>query len=65
MKEGLASEDTMIWIWVGGNPVGQDWSLGSVRLFTLRDAVKQYKRRLRRAATHGGAPVGWLAGGCL
>lgn len=50
MKERLASEHTMMWIWVGGNPVGQDWNLGSVRLFTLHDAMRQYKRRLRRVA---------------
>lgn len=49
MKKGLASEDTMIWIWVGCNPAGQDWSLGSVSLLTLEDAMKQYRRKLRRA----------------
>lgn len=48
MKKGLASEHTMVWIWVGGNPVGQDWTLGSVRLFTLEEAMTQYARKLRR-----------------
>jgi hypothetical protein len=42
-------EDSMISIWMGGNPVGEDWSLGSVRLFTLEDAMSQYTRKLRRA----------------
>jgi hypothetical protein len=42
-------KDSMISIWMGGNPVGEDWSLGSVRLFTLEDALKQYERKLRRA----------------
>ena len=49
MKKGLASEETMIWIWVGGNPVGRDWNFGSVRLFALEEALKQYVRKLRRA----------------
>lgn len=57
MKKGLASKQTMIWIWMGGNPVGQDWSLGSVRLFTLEDALKQYARKLRRAGFSAG--VAW------
>ena len=39
----------MIWIWVGGNPAGEDWSLGSVRLFTLADALKLYRRKLQKA----------------
>ena len=39
----------MIWIWVGGNPAGQDWSLGSARLFTVEEAMKQYWRKLQRA----------------
>jgi hypothetical protein len=56
MKKGLASEDTMIWIWLGSNPVGSDWSLGSVRLVTLPDAIKAYARRVRAAANHG-APL--------
>ena len=49
LKKGLAMEDSMISIWMGGNPVGEDWSLGSVRLFTLEDAMRQYARKLRRA----------------
>jgi hypothetical protein len=46
MKKGLATENTTVWIWVGCNPVGQDWSFGSVRLFTLEHAIKQYARKL-------------------
>ena len=54
----------MMWIWMGGNPVGEDWSLGSARLITLSDAIKAYARRVRAAANHG-APLGeWLEGGC-
>ena len=47
MKKGLATEDTMIWIWVGGNPVGRDWSLGGVRISTLEEAMRAYARKLR------------------
>jgi hypothetical protein len=63
LKKGLASEDTMIWIWVGSNPVGNDWSLGSVRLVTLPEAIKAYARRVRAAANHGAPLLAWLAGG--
>jgi len=49
MAKRLASEETMIWIWVGGNPVGPDWSLGSVRISTLEQAMKTYARKLRCA----------------
>ena len=49
MAKRLASEDTMSWIWVGGNPVGPDWSLGSVRISTLEQAMKTYARKLRCA----------------
>ncbi len=52
----------MIWIWVGTNPVGEDWSLGSVRLFTLADAIKAYARRVRAACNHGAPLRAWLAG---
>ena len=38
-----------IWIWVGTNPVGQDWSLGSAGLYSLAEAIKTYKRKLRQA----------------
>jgi hypothetical protein len=64
MKKGLASEETMMWIWMGGNPVGEDWSLGSVRLITLPDAIKAYARRVRAAANHGAPLREWLAGRC-
>jgi hypothetical protein len=36
----------MVWICMGGNPVGQDLRLGSVRRYTLEDAVKQCARKL-------------------
>ena len=49
MRNALASEDTMTWIWVGTNPVGHDWSLGSVSLYSLTDALKHYDRKLQRA----------------
>ena len=49
MRKALASEDTMIWIWVGTNPVGHDWSLGSASLYSLAQALKHYYRKLRRA----------------
>ena len=48
METGLASEDTMIWIWVGNNPLGLDWSLGSVSLYSLTVVLKHYERKLRR-----------------
>lgn len=44
-----AGEDMTIWIWVGANPVGQDWSLGSAGLYSLAEAIKTYKRKLRQA----------------
>ncbi len=49
LREPLASEETMIWIWMGVNPEGKDWSLGSAGLFTLAEAWQHYKRKLRRA----------------
>ena len=39
----------MTWIWMGANPVGHDWSLGSVSLYPLTGALKHYERKLRRA----------------
>ena len=54
MAPSLASKDTMISIWMGSNPDGNDWSLGSVRLFTIQDAMLHYGRKLRRAAALGG-----------
>ncbi len=42
----------MTWLWMGTNPVGEDWILGSVGLFTLERAIKSYCRKLRRAG-HG------------
>jgi hypothetical protein len=48
MNSGAASEDTMIWIWVGNNPVGHDWSLGSVRLFSIQETLLHYLGKLRR-----------------
>lgn len=38
-----------IWMWVGTNPVGQDWSLGSAGLYTPAEAMGKYKRKLRQA----------------
>jgi hypothetical protein len=60
LKKELASDDTMIWVWMGSNPVGDDWSLGSVRLITLPDAIKAYARRVRAACNHGAALRAWL-----
>jgi hypothetical protein len=48
MKKGAAKELSM-WIWMGANPGGRDWNLGSVQLFTLEEAIRQYARKLRRA----------------
>jgi hypothetical protein len=61
MKKGLRSEETMIWVWVGSNPGGEDWRLGSVRLFTLAEAMKAYARRVRAACSHGAPLRGWAA----
>ncbi len=36
-------------LWMGTNRIGEDWNLGSVRLFTLERAIKSYHRKLRRA----------------
>ncbi len=47
IKKGLAKGMT-IWIWMGVNPTGQDWNLGSVRLLTLEEAIRQYARKMRR-----------------
>jgi len=63
LKQALASEETMIWIWMGTNPVGKDWNLGSVGLTTLERAIKAYTRRVCVAANHGAPVQGWLAGG--
>ena len=49
-KNSLANEETMLWIWMGRNPVGRDWSLGGVPLFTLAEIIKRYKYRLKRAS---------------
>ncbi len=62
LKDGLASEDTMIWIWMGTNPVGKDWNLGSVALTPLHRAIKAYTRRVCAAANHGAPLRGWLTG---
>ncbi len=48
MRKPLASEETMLWIWMGTNPVGHDWSLGSVSLYSLTDALDRYEYLLRR-----------------
>jgi hypothetical protein len=48
IKRGLRKGMTM-WIWVGGNPAGQDWNLGSARLFTLAEALRRYAGELRNA----------------
>jgi hypothetical protein len=56
MKMAVAREDTMVWVWMGQNPIGgKDWNLGSVQLFTVSEALTQYERRLRRAGCEGGA----------
>ena len=55
MPKALASEETTIWIWMGTNPVGHDWSLGSVSLYPLTVALKHYERKLRRANLVPGA----------
>lgn len=34
---------------MGSNPVGSDWSLGSVRVNTLQEAIRLYRRKLRGA----------------
>ncbi len=47
IKKGPA-KDMTIWIWMGGNPTGQDWNLGSVRLLTLQEAIRHYARKLWR-----------------
>ncbi len=52
----------MIWIWVGGNPFGEDWNLGSVRLFTLEEAMKKYARNVRGLINRGAQLNGWLGG---
>lgn len=52
----------MIWVWMGSNPVGNDWSLGSVKLVALPDAIKAYARRVRAACNHGAPLRVWLAG---
>jgi hypothetical protein len=39
MRKLLASEDTMIWIWMGTNAVGNDWSLESVSPCALAEAA--------------------------
>ena len=44
-----AADDMTVWIWVGANPVGQDWSLGAAGLYSLAEAIKTYKRKLQRA----------------
>jgi hypothetical protein len=38
-----------LWIWMGVNPAGRDWSLGCVTLFALEDALTHYAQKLRRA----------------
>ena len=62
LKKDLASENTMMWVWMGSNPAGNDWSLGSVRLIALPEAVKAYARRVRAACNHGAPWRAWLAG---
>lgn len=47
-----------MWIWMGRNPAGDDWPLGSARLFTLEEALTQYARKWRRLANRaGGRPA--------
>ena len=60
-KKGFGSEMTM-WLWMGQNPAGRDWSLGCVSLFTLEEAMRHYARHVR-ALVNRGAPVRhWLDG---
>lgn len=61
LKKGLASDDTMMWVWMGSNPVGNDWNLGSVKLVARHDAIKAYARRVRTACNHGAPLRAWLA----
>jgi len=35
-------------VWMGRNPVGCDWSLGCVGIYTLEEAMTHYHRNLRR-----------------
>ena len=49
LQNALPSEDTMVWIWMGANPVGADFTLGAARLFTLAEVIKHYGAKLRRA----------------
>ncbi len=60
LKKELANENTMIWIWVGRNPFGKDWGLGSVTLVTVADAIRAYARRVRAASNHGAPLHGWV-----
>jgi len=41
----------MNWLWMGENPNGRDWTLGGVALFTLKQALSRYERKLRRAGS--------------
>ncbi len=52
----------MMWVWMGSNPVGADWNLGSVRVIMLPEAIKAYARRVRAACNHGAPLHPWLAG---
>lgn len=56
-----AGGDTMIWIWMGRNPFGEDWNLGSVRLLALDDVMRQYARKIRRSPAHGAPLAKWRA----
>ena len=50
-KKGFGTLMTL-WIWMGANPAGRDWSLGCVSLFALEDAMRHYARKLHSARGH-------------
>ncbi len=37
----------MLWLWMGSNPGGKDWSLGAVMVFTVEEALRNYRRKLK------------------
>ena len=45
-RKGFGNQVPM-WLWMGTSPLGRDWSLGCVSLFTLEEAMRQYARKLR------------------
>lgn len=49
LREPFGGPETMVWIWMGLNPLGEDWSLGGVYLFSLEQAAQTYRKKLKRA----------------